>query len=75
MSEVNQATKNLYSFFLQNGTQIEQLYEQYINASSLDVSWISFYQQCYDAAWAMARALHKTYTGMLHVMCSSIVFP
>ena len=39
------------------------LYEKYINASSLVNQDISFYQQCYDAAWSIGRVLDKTLTG------------
>ena len=51
-------------YFLQNGTQIENLYAQYRAASMLANNTISFYQQCYDAIWAFGRALNKTMTGL-----------
>ena len=46
--------------YLQTGTEIERLYEIYRSSSSLFVPWISFYQQCYDATWALGRALSMT---------------
>ena len=48
---------------LQNGTVIEEHYEEYLKASTLNITSLNFYQQCYDATWTMARALNSTLNG------------
>lgn len=45
---------------MQNGSQIESLYDQYRESTSLLAPWISFYQQCYDATWTLGLALKRT---------------
>lgn len=48
----------------QNGSEIEQLYKTYLSESSLNLTYLDYYQPCYDATWALGIALNKTLAGM-----------
>ena len=48
---------------LQNGTQFQTEYKNYVNMSQLNVTSNIYSQQCYDATWALAYALNDTLTG------------
>ena len=55
---------------------MEELYNKYYSQTSLDVRPTTFYQQCYDATWAMGKALNYTYNGVCVLLMDwSMVHP
>ena len=53
----------IISLLLQNGTQFQAEYKNYLTRSRLNVTSNNYSQQCYDATWALAYALNDTLTG------------
>ena len=52
-----------HTFVLQTGADIRSAYEDYLNASLLNITERYIYQLCYDTVWTLVKALNHTMTG------------